>query len=100
MKKCDDSCKSCINSHNNYSKNCKKCKNPNYFLEEGNCFEKCSENYISIKENMTCIFKSDKNELLCPEIKPYLNKENNICVNTCKELIKKNVKLINYLIIL
>ena len=94
IKKCHDSCKLCIKGPNQNSNNCQKCKNDNHFLEEGNCVDKCSYNYISNKNNMICEPKLE-DEYLCPENKPYKYKENMTCVKSCdmNELLEKKCEI-------
>ena len=94
IKKCHESCKLCIKGPNQISNNCQKCKNNNHFIEEGNCVDKCSYNYISNNNNMICEPKLE-DEYLCPENKPYKYKDNITCVKSCdiNELLEKKCEI-------
>ena len=94
IKKCHDSCKLCVKGSNQISNNCQKCKNDNHFLEEGNCVDKCSYNYISNNNNMICEPRLE-DEYLCPENKPYKYKDNRTCVKSCdiNELLEKKCEI-------
>ena len=94
IKKCHDSCKLCIKGPNQNSNNCQKCKNDNHFIEDGNCVDKCSYNYISNKDDMICKPKLEE-EYLCPENKPYKYKENRTCIKSCdmNELLEKKCEI-------
>ena len=88
IKKCHDSCKQCITGPNENSHNCQECINVNHFLENGNCVEQCSNNYISNNEKI-CLPKSES--FICPENRPYFDEENMECVITCdiQEILDK-----------
>ena len=92
IKKCHDSCKQCTTGPNQSSNNCQKCFNTNHFLENGNCVEQCSNNYISNNEKI-CLPKSDN--FICPEDRPYFDKEKMECLISCdiNELLDKKCEL-------
>lgn len=81
LKLCDFPCKQCITGPNQNSNNCIECKNISHFLENGNCIEKCSENYTSNNEKI-CVPKLEQN-FICPENRPYINKLKMECETSC-----------------
>ena len=69
IEKCHESCKICIKGPDEFSNNCNKCQNKDYYLIDGNCIN----NYI------------------CPQNKPLFNKIINECVVSCtpSEILEK-----------